>query len=81
MPKGEIVSVFTRTMCLSLMARTHRKEKLGRRRDSDRWITHSEFLMAVRFEFRQEECAYGGHISSVRSEHGDRPSSDLGEPA
>jgi hypothetical protein len=73
--------MFTGTMRLSLMARTHRKEKLGRRSDSDRWITHSEFPMAVRSEFRQEEHADGGQISSVRSEHGDRPSSDLGEPA
>jgi hypothetical protein len=73
--------MFTGTMRLSLMARTHRKEKIGRRSDSDRWINHSEFPMTVISEFKQKENAYGGHISSVRSERGDRTSSDLGEPA
>jgi len=72
--------MFTGTMRFSLMARTHRKEKLGRRSNSDRWITHSEFPMAVRFEFKQEESANEGKISSIRSERGDQPSSDLGEP-
>jgi hypothetical protein len=31
--------------------------KLRRRRNSDRWITHPDFPMAVRSEFRQEEHA------------------------
>jgi len=52
--------MFTGTMRLSLMERTHRKEKLGRRSDNDRWITHSEFSMAVRYEFRQKERVDGG---------------------
>jgi hypothetical protein len=67
MPKGDIVGMFTGTMRLSLMTRTHRKEKLGRRSDSDRCITPSEFLMVVRYEFRQKEHIDGGHISSVIS--------------
>jgi hypothetical protein len=44
--------MFTGTMGFSLMARTHRKEKIGRISNSDRWITHSKFPMAIRFEFR-----------------------------
>jgi hypothetical protein len=63
------------------MERTQGKEKLGRRSDSDRWITHSEFLMVVRSKFKQEECVVGGQISSVRYEREDWLSLDLGEPA
>jgi hypothetical protein len=63
------------------MERTHRKEKLRRRSDNAHCITHSKFPMDFRYELRQEERAYGGQISSVRYKHGDRPSSDLGEPA
>jgi hypothetical protein len=39
-----------------MMAWKEQKCKLRRRRNNDRWITHPEFPMAVRFEFRQEEC-------------------------
>jgi len=73
------VGMFIGTMHLSLMERMHRKEKLKRRSDSDHWITHSEFLMAVRYEFRQEKRIDGGKISSIIFERGDQPSSDLGE--
>jgi hypothetical protein len=40
-----------------MMAWQDQKRKLRRRSNSDRWITHPEFPMAVRSELRQEECA------------------------
>jgi hypothetical protein len=39
-----------------MMAWKDQKYKLRRRTNNDRWITHLEFLMVVKFELRQEEC-------------------------
>jgi hypothetical protein len=41
----------------TIMAWKEQKCKLRRRSNSDRWITHPEFSMVVRSEFRQEEHA------------------------
>jgi hypothetical protein len=38
-----------------IMAWKEQKCNIKRRRNSDRWIIHIEFLMVVRSEFRQEE--------------------------
>jgi hypothetical protein len=40
-----------------MMAWQDQKRKLRRRSNSDHWITHPKFSMAVRSELRQEECA------------------------
>jgi hypothetical protein len=40
-----------------MMAWKEQQCKISRRSDSDCWIIHPEFSMAIRFEFRQEERA------------------------
>jgi hypothetical protein len=77
--------MFIGRACLSLMART---TWYGYRQEQHRQTTQAEcacHLMENRLrrhrKSRQEEHTDGGQISGVRSERGDRPSLDPGEPA
>jgi hypothetical protein len=74
MPKGEIVGMFTGTtmMCLSLMARTHKKDKLRRRSDDGNFTGKNSSEPNLKY-VEMRKCRRGPNHQDTQKDQSLRP--------